>query len=253
MAGHSHAANIAVRKGAQDSRRAKLFSKLAKEIIVAAKLGGADEGSNARLRLALRKAKASSLPRDTIERAIKKGAGEGEQDAFEELVMEGYGPGGVAVYCEVLTDNRNRAASEIRYAFTRGGGNLGTSGCVGYMFTRKGVIACRGDEDAVMLAALEAGADDVSAEDAEEDGAARFEVVCDPAESEAVVAALQQAGVEVERDNVLFVPDTRVAVAGAEAARLLKLLELLDDCDDIQQVHHNADIDPAAIEAYANS
>ncbi len=253
MAGHSHSANIAVRKGAQDGKRAKVFSKLAKEIAVATKLGGADPDANPRLRLALRKAKAQSLPKDTVDRAIKKGSGDGEQDNFEELAMEGYGPGGVAVYCEVLTDNRNRAASEVRYAFTRGGGNLGTSGCVGYMFARKGVIVCRGAEDAVMEAALEAGADDASSAGENEHGQALWEVVCEPAEAETVVAALQKGGAKVDSDAVLFLPDTRVAVAGDDAARLLKMLDLLDDCDDIQAVHHNADIDAAAIEAYRNS
>ncbi len=253
MAGHSHAANIAVRKGAQDRKRAKLFSKLAKEIIVAVKLGGPDEVGNPRLRLALRKAKAQSLPKDTVERAIKKGSGEGDGENYAEIAMEGYGPGGVAVYCEVLTDNRNRAASEIRYAFTRGGGNLGTSGCVGYMFARKGIIVCRGDEDAVMLAALDAGAEDVSAEGTNEDGEDIFEVVCEAAETEAVAAALTEAGVTVDSDTVLFVPDTRVNVGGDDAASLLKMLDLLDDCDDVQQVHHNANIDAAALEAFANS
>ncbi len=253
MAGHSHSANIAVRKGAQDSKRAKVFSKLAKEITVAAKLGGPDPDANPRLRLALRKAKAQSLPRDTVERAVKKGAGDGELDNYEELTMEGYGAGGVAVYCEVLTDNRNRAASEVRYAFTRGGGNLGTIGCVGYMFARKGIVLCRGDEDAVMEAALEAGAEDVSASGENDDGETIWEVVCEPGEAEAVTSALQQAGATVDSDSVLFVPDTRVAVAGDDAAKLLKMLDLLDDCDDIQAVHHNADIDEAAIEAFRNS
>lgn len=253
MAGHSHAANIAIRKGAQDKKRAKLFSKLAKEIIVAVKLGGPDEMGNPRLRLALRKAKAQSLPKDTVERAIKKGSGEGDGDNYEELVMEGYGPGGVAVYCEVMTDNRNRAASEIRYAFTRGGGNLGTSGCVGYMFARKGIIICRGDEDAVMMAALEAGAEDVSPEGENEDGEQVFEVVCESSETEAVATTLAEAGITVDSDSVLFVPDTRVNVGGDEAAGLLKMLDLLDDCDDVQQVHHNANIDPEALEAFSNS
>jgi YebC/PmpR family DNA-binding regulatory protein len=253
MAGHSHSANIAIRKGAQDRKRAKMFSKLAKEIIVAVKLGGDDPGANPRLRLALRKAKSQSLPKDTVDRAIRKGSGEGDGEAYAELSMEGYGPGGTAIYCEVLTDNRNRAASEIRYAFTRGGGNLGTSGCVAYMFARKGVITCRGDEDDVMMAALDAGAEDVSAEGDNADGQPTYEVVCEAAATEDVVNALTEAGVEVDDDSVLFVPDLRVAVAGDDAKTLLRLLEMLDDCDDVQRVHHNANIDPAAIEEYANS
>ncbi len=253
MAGHSHSANIAIRKGAQDKKRAKMFSKLAKEITVAAKLGGADSDANPRLRLALRKAKSQSLPKDTVDRAVRKGAGDGDSDAYYELVMEGYGPGGTAIYCEVLTDNRNRAASEVRFAFTRGGGNFGTSGCVAYMFARKGVIVCRGDEDAVMMAALEAGAEDVSAEGVNDDGETIFEVVCDAAEIEAVVTELSEGGAQVDDDSVLFVPDLRVAVGGDDARLLLRLLDMLDDADDVQHVHHNANIDPAVIEEYSNS
>ena len=249
MAGHSHAANVAIRKGAQDKKRAKLFTKLSKEIIVATKLGGTDPDSNPRLRLALRKARSQSLPKDTIARAIKRGSGDLDGDSYQELVMEGYGPGGVAILCEVLTDNRNRAAGDIRHAFTKGGGNLGTTGCVAYMFNRKGIIvATAPDEDTIMMAALEAGADDVAALDA-----GSYEVVAEAGELEAVVEALGAADLEVTSDQVLFVPDNRVAVAGDDAASLLKMLDLLDDCDDVQSVHHNADIDQAAIEAYANS
>ena len=249
MAGHSHAANVAIRKGAQDKKRAQLFSKLSKEIIVAARLGGGDPDCNARLRLALRKARGQSLPRDTITRAIKRGTGDTEGEDYQELMMEGYGPGGTAVYCEVMTDNRNRAAGDIRFAFTKGGGSLGTSGCVGYMFNRRGVILVgSGEEDDVMLEALEAGAEDVSSQS---DGS--FEILVDPSEGEAVADALNVAGVDVVSDNTLWLPDTRVKVGGRDAEQLLNLLDLLDDCDDIQAVHHNADIDPEAIEAYQNS
>ncbi|MFT5430020.1 MAG: YebC/PmpR family DNA-binding regulatory protein [Myxococcota bacterium] len=249
MAGHSHAANVAIRKGAQDKKRAQLFSKLAKEIIVAARLGGADPDSNARLRLALRKARAQSLPKDTIMRAIKRGCGDLEGDAYEEISMEGYGPGGTAILCEVMTDNRNRAAGDIRHAFAKGGGNLGTSGCVAYMFNRRGLVLARGDDgDTVMMAALECGAEDVNDL---EDGT--FEILTEPSDTETVSAGLANAGIEVVSDEVLFLPDTRVAVAGGDAAQLLTLLDLLDDCDDIQKVHHNADINAAAIAEYSNS
>jgi YebC/PmpR family DNA-binding regulatory protein len=249
MAGHSHSANVAIRKGAQDKKRGKLFTKLAKQIIVAVKLGGADEDMNPRLRLALRKARGQSVPKDTILRAIKKGLGDTDGDAYEEIMMEGYGPGGTAVYCEVLTDNRNRAAGEIRHAFTKGNGNLGTTGCVGYMFSRRGLLLLgAGDEDEVMMAALEAGAEDVEA--LEEGG---FEVLCDPADCETVADAVKEAGLEVVSDDVLWIPDTRVAVSGKEAMGLLRMLDNLDDCDDIQKVHHNADIDPAAIAKFSAS
>ncbi len=249
MAGHSHSANVAIRKGAQDKKRGKLFTKLSKQIIVAARLGGPDPDANPRLRLALRKARAQSLPRDTIARAIKKGSGELDGENYEEISMEGYGPGGTAIYCEVLTDNRNRAASEIRHAFSKGGGNLGTTGCVAYMFNRRGVILVGpGDEDEVMMTALEAGAEDVEALD--EGG---FEILTEAADCETIADGLKESGLEVKSDEALFIPDNRVRVAGEDAAGLLKLLDLLDDCDDVQKVHHNADIDAAAIEAYANS
>ncbi|HAN31292.1 MAG TPA: YebC/PmpR family DNA-binding transcriptional regulator [Myxococcales bacterium] len=248
MAGHSHSANIAIRKGAQDKKRAKLFSKLAKEIIVACKMGDPDPDSNPRLRLALRKARAQSLPKNTIERAIKKGSGELEGEDYQELIMEGYGPGGTAVYIEVLTDNRNRAASEIRHAFTKGGGNLGTTGCVGYMFNRKGVIVVQGDEDEVMLAALDAGADDILDN---EDGT--WEILTEPSECEAVLDALDEASLTVKQDQVIFIPDNRVSLDGKSAQQLLRMLDMLDDCDDVQGLTHNADIPKAAIEAFANS
>ena len=248
MAGHSHSANIAIRKGAQDKKRAKLFSKLAKEIIVACKVGDPDPDSNPRLRLALRKARAQSLPKNTIDRAIKKGSGDMDGEDYQELVMEGYGPGGTAVYLEILTDNRNRAASEIRHAFSKNGGNLGTTGCVGYMFNRKGVITVEGGEDAIMIAALESGAEDVSEND---DGS--WEVLTEATDCEDVVNKLTDAGVEVTKDEVIFIPDNRVAVEGKEAQQLLRMLDALDDCDDVQNVTHNAEIPQADIDEFTDS
>jgi len=238
MAGHSHAANVAIRKGAQDKRRGKLFSKLSKEIIVAAKIGGGDTDSNPRLRLAIQRAKQNSVPKDTIKRAIDRGTGNVEGLVFEELLMEGYGPGGVAILAEVLTDNRNRAAGDIRFAFQKGNGNLGTQGCVGYLFQRKGVIFVNSlDEEAVMMAALDAGAEDFTAEP---EG---IEIITGPDEFEAVVNALEEAELEVTNSDVLLIPDNRVAVQGKEAKALIRLIDLLDDCDDIQKIHHNAEFD----------
>ncbi len=248
MAGHSHSANIAIRKGAQDKKRAKLFSKLAKEIIIATKLGDPDPDTNPRLRLALRKAKSQSLPKATIERAIKKGSGELAGDDYQELIMEGYGPGGTAVYVEVMTDNRNRAASEIRHAFAKGGGNLGTSGCVGYMFERKGVISVVGEEEEVMMTALDAGAEDVS-----DNGDGTIDVLTESNDCESIAKALTDAGFELKADEVMFVPDNRVAVSGKSAGQLLRMLDMLDDCDDVQKLTHNADFDQASLEAFANS
>lgn len=248
MAGHSHSANIAVRKGAQDKARGKLFTKLAKEIAIAAKLGGPDPDMNPRLRLAIQKARSRSVPKDTIERAIKRGAGLTDGESYEELLMEGYGPAGVAILCEVLTDNRNRAASEIRHAFSKGGGNLGTSGCVGYLFQRKGIIFVESkDEDAVMTVALEAGAEDISEED---DG---FEVVTTTEDFEAVSKAFAESGLPVTTSEIMWVPDSRVDVSSEDAQKLLRLIERLNDCDDVQNVHHNANISDEDVRAFAES
>ena len=238
MAGHSHSANIAIRKGAQDKKRGKLFSKLAKEIIVAAKMGGGDVSANARLRIAIQRAKQSSVPKDTIKRAIDRGTGNVEGLVYEELVMEGYGPGGVAVLAEVLTDNRNRAAGEIRFAFTKGNGNLGSQGCVGYLFQRQGVILVNStDEEQVMTVVLDAGAEDVSVED---EG---IEIITSVDDFEIVTQALEAAEIEIITSDVLLVPDNRVKVEGKDANGLFRLLDLLDDCDDVQKVHHNGEFD----------
>lgn len=238
MAGHSHAANVAIRKGAQDKKRGKLFSKLAKEIIVAAKMGGGDTDSNPRLRLAIQKAKAQSMPKDTIQRALDRGTGNVEGLVYEELTMEGYGPAGVAVMAEVLTDNRNRAAGEIRHAYTKGNGNLGAQGCVNYLFNKRGVILVESqDEDSVMEIALDAGAEDYTVDES------GIEILSAPEDFESIVAALEAAEFTLASSDILLVPETRVKVTGKEAQGVLRLLDLLDDCDDVQRVHHNAEFD----------
>ena len=239
MAGHSKWANIKRRKGAQDAIRGKLFTKLIKEIMVAAKMGGGDLDANPRLRLAVDKAKANSMPRDNIKRAIDKATGNVDTANYEELIMEGYGPGGVAVMLEVLTDNRNRTASEVRFAFTKGNGNLGTSGCVSYMFNRKGVllVPCESvDEDSIMMTALEAGAEDISEDDE------TWEILSSTDEFITVKDAIEGAGIEPISAELRYLPDLSVELTGSEAEQFMRLIELLEDCDDVQEVHHNADI-----------
>ncbi|MCB9760862.1 MAG: YebC/PmpR family DNA-binding transcriptional regulator [Alphaproteobacteria bacterium] len=244
MAGHSKWANIKRRKGAQDAARGKLFTKLIKEITVAARMGGGDADANPRLRLAIDKAKGQSMPRDNIERAIAKGTGDVDMSAYEDITMEGYGPGGVAVLIEALTDNRNRTTAEVRWAFKKGNGNLGTDGCVSYMFNRKGVITVLADgvdEDELMMTALDAGAEDVV-----RDGDS-FEITTDPSDFHAVRDALT-ADFTLDDDEVTFVPDTRVEIAGDDAEGFLRLIEMLEDSDDVQNVHHNADISDEELE-----
>jgi len=219
-----------------------MFTKLSKEIMVAVKLGGDDPDSNSRLRLALAKARSNSVPKDTIQRAIDRASGNVESAVYEDLTFEGYGPGGVAIMVDCLTDNRNRTASEVRHAFSKGGGNLGISGCVGYMFQRKGVIfVTGGDEDEVMMLALDHGAEDVT----EEDGG--FEVLTSPEGFADCSEALTAAGQELSSASVMQIPDIRMAVEAGDAVQLLKLLRLLDDCDDVQEVHHNGDVPPEAL------
>jgi YebC/PmpR family DNA-binding regulatory protein len=239
MAGHSKWANIKRRKGAQDAIRGKLFTKLIREITVAAQLGGGELEANARLRLAVDKARSNSMPKDNIARAIAKGCGELDMANYEELTMEGYGTGGVAVLLEILTDNRNRTASEVRHAFTSYSGNLGTNGCVGYMFHRKGVILVGGedvDEDQLMLTALDLGAEDVSEED---EG---WEILTAPDTFETIRNGLQQIGLAVESAELTFVPDNTQVIEGDQAELFIRMVETLEECDDVQGVHHNADI-----------
>ena len=239
MAGHSHSKNVKIRKAAVDSKRSKLFSKMSKLIIMAARHGGSDPKANAKLAFAINKAKSVSLPKDTIEKAIKKGTGELDSENLEELVYEGYGPGGVAIICEVLTDNRNRTAGEVRKAFDVHNGKLGTTNCVAYMFQRKGqflIEATDRDEEALMELALEAGADDLR-----RDGD-YFEILCDPGAFEQVAQALEEHGIQPDESDLVRIADNLVACDVATARKVAKLLDTLDDLDDIQNVFSNADL-----------
>ncbi len=239
MAGHSKWANIRHKKAAQDAKRGKIFTKLAREITVAAREGGGDPESNPRLRAAIERARKFNMPKENIERAIKRGTGEIAGETFEEVTYEGYGPGGVAIIVKCLTDNRNRTAAEVRHAFSKHGGNLGTSGCVSWMFERKGVIVVPGenyDEETVMLAAIDAGADDVVSEDG------KFVVYTQPSELEAVRKGLIDAGIEIEEAKLDLIPTSTTRVEGDTALKVLKLLEALEDLDDVQEVYSNFDM-----------
>jgi YebC/PmpR family DNA-binding regulatory protein len=245
MSGHSKWATIKRKKGALDARRGKVFTKLIREIATAARMGGGDPGANPRLRLAVDKARAVNMPKDNIERAIKRGAGGGEGESYEEVVYEGYGPSGVAVLLTVLTDNRNRTVGEIRHAFTKHGGNLGQSGCVSHLFDKRGVLEFdrRGlDLDRLYEVGLEAGAEDV----VESEGT--VEVVTDPKQFETVREALVAAGFEPASAGVTMRPATTVQLEGGTAEQMLKLAEALEDLDDVQEVSANFDISEAEME-----
>ena len=239
MAGHSHWAGIKHKKALIDNKRGKLWGKLSKAIIVAAKMGGGDPDQNPRLRLAISDAKSGRMPKDTIERAIKKGTGELEGGNFEEIVYEGYGAGGVAVYCDILTDNRNRTAPEIRKIFELGDGKLGATGCVAWMFERKGLFLIskeNSDEDTLMEIALETEADDVqTTED-------KFEIKCDVDTYGDVADALQQAGIEIDMQQLTRIPSTTIDLDATTAKKVLRLMEKLDDHDDVQSVSSNFNI-----------
>ncbi|MFM1891913.1 MAG: hypothetical protein RLZ44_990 [Pseudomonadota bacterium] len=239
MAGHSKWANIKHKKAANDKKRGKLWTKLIREITVAAKEGGGDPTCNPRLRLAMDKGFAANMPKDTVERAIKRGAGGEDTGDYEEIRYEGYGPGGTAVMVDCMTDNRNRTASEVRHAFTKHGGNLGTDGSVGYLFTRRGVLSYDPgvDEDTIMEAALEAGAEDVIGND---DGS--VDVYTTPEDYEAVRAAMEAAGHQPSSAEVTYDAATSAQLEGDDAERLLKLVDMLEDLDDVQEVYTNADI-----------
>mgnify|MGYP001801952053 FL=1 len=239
MAGHSKWANIQHRKGAQDKKRGKLFTKLIREITVAARMGGGDLDANPRLRLAVDKAKGQSMPKDNIERAIKRGSGELGGDDYLEIRYEGYGPGGTAVMVDCMTDNRNRTVAEVRHACSKFGGNLGADGSVAYLFAHVGLrdYAAGSDEDAIMGAAIEAGAEDVIVGD---DGA--IEVLTTPAEFEQVRDAMLAAEFEPESAEVSMRAETSASLDRGAAETMLKLLDVLEDLDDVQQVYSNADI-----------
>lgn len=247
MAGHSKWANRKHRKERQDAKKGRIFSKMAREIMVAARQGGPNPETNARLRLAVEKAKEMRVPMENIERAIQRGAGGGEGADLEEIVYEGYGPGGVAIMVEIMTDNRNRTASEIRHIFSKHGGSLGESGCVSWMFDRRGVITVSRDsgldEDTLMLMALEAGAEDVRPED---DGS--FTVVTGQEALEEVKNELVAQGVKVESAELTMLPKTEVRVEGKDAEQLIRLLDVLEDHDDVQEVHSNFTMDESLLE-----
>jgi len=238
MSGHNKWSTIKHKKGAADAKRGKVFTKIIKEISVAAKLGGADPAANPRLRTAIDKAKAENMPKDNIERAIKKGAGGMEGVTYEEIIYEGYGPGGAAVLVEVMTDNRNRSVSDIRSIFTKSNGNMGEAGCVAWIFSKKGLITLEKGIDFEQLfeAAIEVGAEDVSEEDEQ------FEVTSDPGNFIEVREALAAKGFKFISAEVTMIPQTMVPLEGKQAESMLKLMDKLEDNDDVQNVYANFDI-----------
>ncbi|MGB0894073.1 MAG: YebC/PmpR family DNA-binding transcriptional regulator [Parashewanella sp.] len=245
MAGHSKWANIKHRKAAQDAKRGKLFTKLIRELTVAAKEGGSDPDANPRLRTAIDKALAGNMTRDTIERSVKRGAGELEGQQVDVILYEGYGPGGTAVMVETMTDNRNRTVTGVRHAFNKSGGNLGTDGSVSYLFTKQGILvfAAGVDEDALMEAALEAGAEDVITNDD-----SSIEVITTPKEFYEVREALITAGFEPEHDEVTLTASTKAELDATTAEKFMRLVDMLEEHDDVQEVYHNADISDEIME-----
>jgi len=250
MAGHSKWANIKHKKGREDAKRGKIFSKLAKEIAVAARMGGGDPDMNPRLRLAVDKARGQNMPKDNIQRAIAKGTGEGGGANYEQFFYEGYGPGGVAVYLEVLTDNKNRVVAEIRHAFSKNNGNLGETGCVGWLFESKGFFMIpleAADEDTLMNVALEAGAEDFAA------AGDIWEVTTAPVDFGAVRDAFEAAGITPESADLTMIPQNTVKIEGKQVDQMLRLMEMLEDNDDVQNVYANFDISDEEMERIANS
>jgi YebC/PmpR family DNA-binding regulatory protein len=239
MSGHSKWHNIQAKKGKTDAKRGKIFTKIGKEIVVSVKNGGASLDTNAKLRDVIAKAKAANMPSDTINKAIKKASGELSAVNYENIVYEGYGPSGVAVIVETLTDNKNRSAGNVRSAFTKGGGNMGTSGCVSFMFQEKGEIVIEKgdkDEEELMMIALDAGAEDFSADEEEV-----FVITTAPEDFGTVREALEAQGIEFLEASVKMIPDTYTAINEDEAKKFQKMLNLLDDDDDVQEVYHNAE------------
>lgn len=239
MSGHSKWANIKHKKGKTDALKAKITTKISREITVAARMGGGDPTGNMRLKLALQKARENNIPKDNIQRAIDKGIGATDMNAYEEITYEGYGPAGVAVTVEVMTDNRNRAAADVRHAFSKCGGNLGESGCVAWMFKSKGifVIDKEGhDEEELTLLALDAGAEDLQVTDD------AYEIYTAPEDFDNVEKALADAGIETEVGKITMVPDTTIELSGDDAVKMQKMLDMLEDLDDVQNVYHNGEL-----------
>ena len=246
MSGHSKWASIKHKKGAVDAKRGKVFTKLIKEITVATRMGGKDPEANARLRAAIAAAKAENMPKENIERGIKKGTGELEGSTYEEATYEGYGPGGVAVLVEVLTDNRNRTVAEVRHSFERHGGSLGAAGCVAWMFSQKGLIVLpkdQTDEEKLFEVALEAGAEDIKEEEKE------FEVITEPSLFEQVKTAIERTGLTCALAEITMIPQTTTILEGKNAQQMLTLMELLEDNDDVNHVYANFDIPDEVMEA----
>jgi YebC/PmpR family DNA-binding regulatory protein len=246
MSGHSKWHSIKHKKGAVDAKRGKIFTKLIKEITVATRMGGKDPDSNARLRAAIAAAKAENMPKDNIERGIKKGTGELEGSTYEEATYEGYGPGGVAVLVEVLTDNKNRAVAEVRHVFERHGGSLGAAGCVAWMFSQKGLIVLpkdQTDEEKLFDVALEAGAEDIKEEEKE------FEVITEPSLFEQVKTAIERTGLTYALAEITMIPQTTTTLEGKNAQQMLTLMELLEDNEDVNHVYANFDIPDEVMEA----
>ena len=246
MAGHSKWANIKHRKAAQDAKRGKIFTKIIRELTVAARQGGGNPDDNPRLRAVIDKALTANMKKDTIERAVERGAGGGDDDNYEELTYEGYGPGGVAIFVEVMTDKKNRSVAEIRHAFNKMGGNLGTDGSVAYLFTKQGIISYgpEWEEDRLVEAVLNAGAEDLAGQD---DGS--WEIVTTPEQFLDVKESLVNAGLVPDNAEVTMVPSTRVELDRDGAETILKLIDMLEDLDDVQNVYHNADISGEIMES----
>lgn len=239
MSGHSKWSTIKHKKGAADQKRAKVFTKLIKEITVAARMGGGDPAANPRLRHALSEANSQNMPKDTAERAVKKGTGDLEGVNYEEIIYEGYGPGGVAVLVECLTDNRNRTIAEVRNIFGKAGGNVGTDGCVAWMFDKKGFISVskeHADEEKLMDLALDAGAEDIIEE------TDSFDIITEPEEYDVVKDAIDAAEIQYELSEITMIPQNMTKLDGKEAEQMIKFMEALDDSDDVQKFYSNADI-----------
>jgi len=246
MAGHSKWANIKHRKASVDAKRGKIFTKLIRELTVAAKEGGPDADSNPRLRTAINNAKGQNMPNDTIDRAIKRGSGEIDGVVYQEVFYEGYGPGGSAVYVQALTDNKNRTVAAVRSLFNKNGGNLGETGCVAWIFEMKGRITCKGEtvtEDQLFEIAIDAGAEDVTTEDND------FVVITNTEDFENVKSALKESQIEYEEAEITMVPKSNIKIEGREAERMIRLMEALEDSDDVQNVYANFDISEELLEA----